>query len=100
MAPRVILDQFLEDHPLPIKGISLIKIDGEGHENAVLRGMRQALLQLRPDLLMFEYLQRTSARETQELLESAGYRVYELRERAGLSPLFGWKSLGPFLSGI
>src|SRR4029077_21156724 len=40
-------DQFLADHPLPYP-ISAIKIDVEGHENSVLRGMMDCLRRHRP----------------------------------------------------
>jgi FkbM family methyltransferase len=55
-----------------------VKIDVEGHENSVLRGMQQFLLHRRPRLVMFEYLARTNLKETFEIFEKAGYRVIAL----------------------
>jgi len=77
--PRKTLDSFLGERgtlPFPI---SAVKIDVEGHENSVLRGMFGFLKTHRPRLLMFEYLQRTNIAETLELFSRAGYRVMELR---------------------
>jgi FkbM family methyltransferase len=75
--PCVRLDQFLADHPLPYP-ISALKIDVEGHENSVLRGMMDCLRRHRPRVVMFEYLQRTNLRETMNLFEAAGYTVLQL----------------------
>jgi FkbM family methyltransferase len=36
--------------------IDAVKIDVEGHENSVLRGMKEFLKHHRPKLVMFEYL--------------------------------------------
>jgi hypothetical protein len=58
--------------------ISAIKIDGEGHENSVLRGMMDGLRRHRPRVVMFEYLQRTNLREAISLFEDAGYTVLQL----------------------
>ena len=75
--PCMQLDQFLADHPLPYP-ISAIKIDVEGHENSVLRGMMDCLRRHRPRVVMFEYLQRTNLREAISLFEDAGYTVLQL----------------------
>ncbi len=58
--------------------ISVVKIDVEGHENSVLRGMMECLRRHRPRVVMFEYLQRTNLRETISLFEAAGYTVLQL----------------------
>jgi methyltransferase FkbM-like protein len=58
--------------------ISAIKIDVEGHENSVLRGMMDCLRRHRPRVVMFEYLQRTNLREAISLFEDAGYTVLQL----------------------
>ncbi len=71
------LDQFLADYTLPYP-ISVVKIDVEGHENSVLRGMMDCLQRHRPRVVMFEYLQRTNLRETIGLFEGAGYTVLQL----------------------
>jgi hypothetical protein len=71
------LDRFLADHILPCP-ISVIKIDVEGHENSVLRGMLDCLRRHRPRVVMFEYLQRTNLRESIALFETAGYTVLQL----------------------
>lgn len=75
--PCAQLDQFLVEQALPYP-ISVIKIDVEGHENSVLRGMMDCLRRHRPRVVMFEYLQRTNLRETIALFETAGYTVLQL----------------------
>ena len=90
--PCTRLDRFLADHALPYP-ISAVKIDVEGHENSVLRGMMECLRQHRPRVVMFEYLQRTNLRETMALFETAGYTVLQLTPggagiaSAGVPPL-------------
>src|SRR4051812_18181896 len=76
--PRTTFDQFLlERVPLPAK-VSAVKIDVEGHENSVLRGMQEFLRVQRPRIVMFEYLQRTNIKITIELFAEVGYEVLEL----------------------
>jgi len=72
------LDEFLLEREPSDFPISLIKIDVEGHENSVLRGMRKLLCEKRPPLVMFEYLQRTDIRETLDFFAGVEYRVFEL----------------------
>jgi FkbM family methyltransferase len=74
---RVTLDQFLDEGAISSE-ISVLKIDVEGHENAVIRGMRRLLESKRVRLVMFEYLQRTNLREALAAFESAGYTTFEL----------------------
>jgi FkbM family methyltransferase len=69
------LDRLLMDQPPP-HPVTVVKIDVEGHENQVLRGMMECLQRLRPRLVMFEYLQRTDLRETLRLFTIAGYSVW------------------------
>jgi FkbM family methyltransferase len=57
--------------------VSLVKIDVEGHENSVLRGMHHLLTDQRP-LVMFEYLQRTNLQEALAFFAGVGYQVLEL----------------------
>jgi FkbM family methyltransferase len=71
-------DQFLAERQHPISLIGLIKIDVEGHENAVLRGMKRCLSSDRPRLIMFEYLARTNLSETLDIFQSVDYRVFRL----------------------
>ena len=75
---RTTFDEFLARYDRPHPPISLIKIDVEGHENAVLRGMRQFLFERRPPLVMFEYLQRTKIEETLKFFREIQYQVFEL----------------------
>lgn len=71
-------DEFLREHgPLEFP-VSLIKIDVEGHENSVLRGMRQFFLEKGTLLVMFEYLERTNLQETLGFFNEVGYQVFEL----------------------
>jgi FkbM family methyltransferase len=71
-------DEFLRGHGPLRSPISLVKIDVEGHENGVFRGMRQFLRTQRPPLVMFEYLQRTNIRETLDFLREVEYLAFEL----------------------
>ncbi len=74
----ITFDEFLRRHGDPAFPVSLVKIDVEGHENSVLRGMRKFLAEKKPLLVMFEYLQRTNLTETLEFFTGVGYRVFEL----------------------
>ena len=76
--PRNTLDSFLAERGALPAPISVVKIDVEGHENCVLRGMLGLLENHRPRLVMFEYLQRTNFAETLQLFSQVGYRVMEL----------------------
>jgi FkbM family methyltransferase len=76
---RTTVDNFLGANAALPAPISVIKIDVEGHENSVLRGMAGLLETRRPRLVMFEYLQRTNLAETLELFSQVGYRVMELK---------------------
>jgi FkbM family methyltransferase len=78
VVPCMRFDDFLRQHGDPEFPVSMVKIDVEGHENSVLRGMRHFLAENRPSLVMFEYLQRTNLAETLSLFTSLGYRVFEL----------------------
>ena len=55
----------------------LVKIDVEGFEVQVLRGMASAMKQLRP-LIIFEALDEVALRACTELLRPAGYTVSKL----------------------
>jgi FkbM family methyltransferase len=74
----IAFDEFLRRHGGPGVPVSLVKIDVEGHENWVLRGMRKFLAEKRPPLAMFEYLQRTNLEETRSIFAEVGYCVFEL----------------------
>lgn len=78
VVPCITFDEFLRQHGDPDFPVSLVKIDVEGHENWVLRGMRQFLAKKRPPLVMFEYLQRTNLEQTMSIFAGVGYRVFEL----------------------
>lgn len=76
--PRTTFDDFLRGRSAPLPPVDAVKIDVEGHENAVLRGMRQFLKRDRPKLVMFEYLARTDIRQTLAIFADVGYSVFEL----------------------
>jgi FkbM family methyltransferase len=76
----VTFDDFIGEHGPPKYPISLVKIDVEGHENSVLRGMRQLFTENRPPLVMFEYLEKTNIHETLSFFAQVGYRVFELQQ--------------------
>lgn len=75
--PSTTVDYFLHSQRID-KPISLVKIDVEGHENAVLRGMQNCLAIRRP-MVMFEYLARTNLEETRNLFQHADYVICELK---------------------
>jgi len=74
----ITFDEFLLQRGDPRFPVSLVKIDVEGHENSVLRGMQKFLAEKRPPLMMFEYLQRTNLEETLRFFGTVGYQVFEL----------------------
>ncbi len=76
--PRTTLDQFLRQYRTHAPPISAVKIDVEGHENSVLRGMKDFLRHQRPKLVMFEYLQRTNLAQALATFAEVGYVVFEL----------------------
>jgi FkbM family methyltransferase len=80
--PHNTLDSFLDEYGALAAPILAVKIDVEGHENSVLRGMLGMLETHRPRLVMFEYLQRTNLVETMEFFSRVGYRVMELKAGA------------------
>jgi FkbM family methyltransferase len=73
---RTTLDQFFREYGTT--AISIVKIDVEGHENSVLRGMKTFLRNERPKLVMFEYLARTDIQRTLDTFCEVGYSVFEL----------------------
>lgn len=79
MVRCITFDQFLRQNGDLDFPCSLVKIDVEGHENSVLRGMRQFLAEKRPSLVMFEYLQRTNLEQTISIFTEVGYQVFELK---------------------
>ncbi|MFI5095415.1 MAG: FkbM family methyltransferase [Candidatus Acidiferrales bacterium] len=78
MVQCITFDEFLRQHGDPDFPVSLVKIDVEGHENSVLRGMQKFLGEKKPPLVMFEYLQRTNLEETLLFFAGVGYQVFEL----------------------
>ena len=74
----ITFDEFLRRHGDPKFPVSLVKIDVEGHENSVLRGMRQFLAEKQPPLVMFEYLERTNLKQTLVIFAGVGYQVFEV----------------------
>jgi len=77
MVQRTTFDEFLMKNPVT-HPITAVKIDVEGHENSVLRGMKEFLKHRRPKLIMFEYLQQTNIVDTLSLFRDVGYSVFEL----------------------
>ena len=84
--PRMRLDDFLAQHGPLREPINVVKIDVEGHENSVLRGMTRVLANQRPRVIMFEYLERTDLRKTFEVFSSCGYKVMFLKSSGELKP--------------
>jgi len=81
--PRTTWDDFMAKHTELPAPVGAVKIDVEGHENSVLRGMRRLLESVRPRLVMFEYLQRTKIRETFEIFSAVKYRVLAVAPDGG-----------------
>lgn len=86
-------DDFLKSHKQPPHQPWYVKIDVEGHENSVLRGMQNFLQNQRPRLVMFEYLQRTDLQETFRIFDSVGYRVIGLNDDG--KPEWAERSVAP-----
>ena len=76
---QIALDNFLPDEV--IKTISLVKIDVEGYEANVLKGMKK-ILNFKP-VIFFECIEHNSAKLTQEILSNYGYIFYEINDRTG-----------------
>lgn len=91
--PRITFDDFLLKHPPLPAPIGAVKIDVEGHENSVLRGMLATLQTHRPPLVMFEYLERTNLKETLQIFTSVGYRVIALTSKG--SPTWATPEVEP-----
>lgn len=81
---RKTLDQVLAERGGPSPPVTLVKIDVEGHENWVLRGMRKLLLTQRP-VVMFEYLERTDLKQVFDLFAQSGYQVMTVSEDGSLA---------------
>lgn len=75
---RTTFDEFLQDYHSDFPPIGAVKIDVEGHENSVLRGMKEFLRNRRPKLVMFEYLQRTNIQQALDTFSDVEYSVFEL----------------------
>jgi FkbM family methyltransferase len=61
---------------LNLDRIDLIKIDVEGHEEAVLRSLQPLLAQFKPRAILFEDHADRAATDIGELLNTAGYSVH------------------------
>lgn len=85
VVPRTTLDEFLSQREATKAPVTIVKIDVEGHENWVLRGMHNLLTRERP-VVMFEYLQRTNLAQTFEIFASVDYRVMTISAKADMMP--------------
>ena len=79
------VDAFCDEHS--IERVTLLKIDAEGHDLAVLRGAEQMLERRAIDLIQFEYNRRwidarTFVLDAFQLLEGHGYRLGKVTPRA------------------
>jgi len=76
------VDSYVEANQ--IERLSLLKVDVEGGELEVLRGARQTLAKLHPDILLELLFTTTPAhlerqRETIEILRTLGYRFFQIQ---------------------
>lgn len=87
------MDQILDSAQWP----SLIKIDVEGHELAVLRGGIDTLSKYKPLILLESFPPRKT--QVVELLGGLGYEFVDADRwqplEEGTSNLFAWHSAGP-----
>ena len=72
----------------PQDKVDLVKIDVEGHELAVFRGMRRILHEQQPPVF-FECLPGSPSLEMEAVLNEAGYRLYHLRACSAPIPIDG-----------
>ncbi|HTB47601.1 MAG TPA: FkbM family methyltransferase [Acetobacteraceae bacterium] len=77
------LDAFLAEHPRGQQRVTLIKMDVEGHEAAVLEGARQTIARWRP-LLFVEVLPQADAAALSRFLSEENYIDVPLRADAPL----------------
>src|SRR2546426_9232608 len=78
---RITFDQFLQEHgPTPVP-VTAVKIDVEGHENAVFRGMESFLTTKRPRIIMFEYLQDRKSTRLNSSHLVISYAVFCLKKK-------------------
>lgn len=81
----VTLDGYLATHPCAQERVTLIKMDVEGHETAVLAGARQTIARWRP-LLFIEVLPPADAAALTRFLAEDDYIDVPLRPGAPLQP--------------
>ena len=81
----VTLDSFLAAHPCANERVTLIKMDVEGHETAVLAGARRTIARWRP-LLFIEVLPPADAAALTRFLAEDDYVDVPLRPGAPLQP--------------
>jgi FkbM family methyltransferase len=82
--PTTSLDDYLDR--LGLASVDLVKIDVEGHEAAVLRGMHNVLGRSKPTLLM-EVLTDAAGAAEMELIHAHGYEMFRIHENDGLEPI-------------
>ena len=81
----VTLDAFLATHPCVNERVTLIKMDVEGHEAAVLAGARRTIARWRP-LLFIEVLPPADTATLMRFLAEDNYVDMPLRPNAALRP--------------
>jgi FkbM family methyltransferase len=91
--PTTTLDAFLEREGMA--SVDLIKIDVEGHEAAVLRGMSGLLARSRPTLII-ELLTEGAGANVLDMLRRHAYQAYLVAENDGLEPI---AAVGPKVRG-
>jgi FkbM family methyltransferase len=82
--PTTTLDDYLEQ--AGVGSVELVKIDVEGHEAAVLRGMSATLARSRPAMII-EILTEGAGAEVLAMLQQHGYQAYQVSENEGLEPI-------------
>jgi FkbM family methyltransferase len=68
-------DTFLKEHHLDEISVDLIKIDAEGAEPEIIRGMKNTIEKFNP-IIVSEILMNDTGKEIEELLRESGYKFF------------------------
>jgi FkbM family methyltransferase len=100
--PCISLDEFLDQAGKP--AVNVIKIDVEGAELNVLRGMRQTIARLPGLQIIIEYCPKNlrgsgvDPRTVYDEIKAGGFNIYFIREDGGTQNIDSFDSLEPILN--